>query len=1385
MKTMDNYEIKPADNGQPLTKQMIWERKLLDFSLRNNLINIRFGKRVLPLGFAPGELEDLIQEGETLQLTCENTACDSDAELQTALKFIYRTSRTAMEENGANSLFLALGTLKWYETPKNEKERLAPILLMPVEIIRKGGNIGYVVRGRDEDIILNITLVEFLKQQFKIDISGMNPLPKDEKGVDVSAIFETLRSHISVQQGWEVQESSMLGIFSFNKFVMWNDIHTNAAKLKENVILSSLMENRITWQDTVPDADAREVDKTIEPSQFAIPLDVDSSQLEAVIESGEGKSFILHGPPGTGKSQTITNMIANALYRGKRVLFVAEKMAALHVVQKRLTRIGLDPFCLELHSNKVTKTHFLSQMQQALDAIHILPPEEYAATSTQLFQRRQELIGYMEALHKPQPNGYSLYECITRYLSIEGEEMSVDLTLFPAINREQIADIREKLAELDTIFRISGHPSQHPLDGLEPFNATQESIRQLKDTLQELRGQIQEHATLQHVSSLIPALLPQEETETPAWMQGLKGNDSDTTWMNQALKDKLQQEWNKIQSQWFLPKFFSKRSFIKRYRQTEENTSHTLQQTYTRLQGLAQTDCPEGKSASTFIADIDRWTENLPALKDWHQWCTRKHALEEMGLAPVIEHLTEKQLTGSHTADSFLKGLYHQWAIQAVESDDSLRMFNGLIFEELIQKYKQLTADFQELSKKELYCRLAARIPSLTIEAAASSEMGILKRNITNGGRGTSIRKLIDQIPTLLPKLCPCMLMSPISVAQYIDLDTEKFDIVIFDEASQMPTSEAVGAIARGKSLVVVGDPKQMPPTSFFSSVQVDEEEAQYDDLESILDDCISLSIPSRYLTWHYRSKHESLIAFSNAEYYEGKLHTFPSVDDRLSKVSLVKVDGTYDKGKSRCNRQEAEAIVQEIIRRLQSPEESIRSIGVVSFSQVQQHLIEDILLEELGKRPELEQKAFQCEEPIFVKNLENVQGDERDIILFSIGYGPDEEGRVSMNFGPLNNSGGERRLNVAVSRARYEMMIFSTLRAEQIDLRRSQAKGVEGLKKFLEFAEKGNVALPAIPNGMETGHSIVNDIAEELRRHQYDVDTWVGRSCFKIDLAVSHPKHPEQYLMGILCDGRNYYETKTTRDREIVQPNVLRSLDWNLMRIWSVDWFENKEKVMARILERLQLLQEGEGEDEAETVATPTKAFNISSEKAVQPQNNREKAYTLSNLAKVANGGIDQAEKQHLKVRRQLREILEKEQPATFNLLCKRIASLWGLRTSPRLQTLVSDKLIGFYMDVTDPDTMVYWKDKESSVDYPYYRTGSNRDAADIPLIEVMNAVRYAVEQQISIPQDDLLRSVARLLGFQRKTAAVDTQILRALQKLIANGTLTENEGIVTGGEG
>jgi superfamily I DNA and/or RNA helicase len=360
-----------------------------------------------------------------------------------------------------------------------------------------------------------------------------------------------------------------------------------------------------------------------------------------------------------------------------------------------------------------------------------------------------------------------------------------------------------------------------------------------------------------------------------------------------------------------------------------------------------------------------------------------------------------------------------------------------------------------------------------------------------------------------------------------------------------------------------------MPPTNFFTLNTTDEEDADIDDLESILDDCISLSMPTRYLGWHYRSKHESLIAFSNKNYYDNKLITFPSADDLKSHVKWQKVEGYYDYGKTRTNTAEAEAITDEVINRLRSEPE--RSLGIVAFSRQQSDLIEDILAEKLSKHPELERQNRQSTEPLFVKNLENVQGDERDVILFSVGYGPDKEGHISMNFGPLNKAGGERRLNVAVSRARYEMKIFSTLTPEQIDERRTQSEGVLGLKRFIQFAQQENTAMDRNRADKESNENLIHQIATCLEKNGYKVNTSVGTSDFRIDIAVIDPLDDEKYILGIICDGERYYRLKTARDREIVQPSVLKRLGWNLMHVWALDWFMHPEMVTKNILERLE----------------------------------------------------------------------------------------------------------------------------------------------------------------------------------------------------------------------
>ncbi len=1560
---LTHYDLQLDQTNTPLTKQMLWERKLLDFTLRNNLLNMRLGKRVVPfISFGIDSLEDHLQDGEDYTIAPtpdkkidpnEHGIYDSqqlamnyrtlvtemaannqllsyltEAELQGALKFIYRSSRTALEENGANSLFLALGLIKWYESDRSEQPRFAPVLLLPVDIIRRAGN-KYIIRKRDEDIIFNITLVELLKQNFNINLEAITNLPTDHSGVDVKMVFTFIRRAIMEQRRWDLIEESVLGLFSFNKFVMWNDIHSNAHRLRENAVVASLMDGMNHLPNDAPPVDTRQIDRQVPPHDFAIPLDVDSSQMEAVVKSGRGQSFILHGPPGTGKSQTITNMIANALYKGKRVLFVAEKMAALEVVQSRLARIGLDAFCLELHSNKVTKSHFLSQMDKALNVTRVARPQDYKQQSQALFEQRQELINYMEALHQRGSNGVSLHDCISHYLAIDGDEQTQQLPPVEQIDNDFLQRAQQHIAQIDAIIQVVGNPAKHPLRGIDPTSGDNATLSQLQLLLDQFASMLDQHERNREALNKVWPLTVNDDTQM-RWVEQMSqalsmmavmnhtllqpdqteaaqatidnylqnGRQCQETWRmlterwspniatEQDAKE-LRRQWNAIGQKWFLPKFFATRKMVKalkpyglddanqidilintldRYQSQRaaldtqtpamaplvgrlailrqerwddiesllqalpvfnrliaehahangatlhetvaliENASlgqwntlctntlpamNNLLTTWKQLQDLCAhitmlAHISGEKPIETIKQKVQVWLPNMRLARDWCHWAEKKRQLQAQGLSALSARIEENGNSPAQATAAVLKGAYRLLIEHIIEQDPQLRMFNGLLFHQKIEAYRKQTALFQELSKQELYCTLAARVPDHAMASAGSSEVSILKRYITNGGRGTSIRTIIDSIPTLLPRLCPCMLMSPISVAQYIDLGNEKFDLVIFDEASQMPTSEAIGAIARGKSLVVVGDSKQMPPTSFFSSSQVDEDEADIDDMESILDDCKILSMDESYLTWHYRSKHESLIAFSNAQYYDNRLLTFPSIDDREVKVRFVPIEGQYDKGHTRCNPAEAQAIVNEVLRRLADDVLSRHSMGVVSFSKVQQNLIEDILTDELDKRPDLKAVAYDGPEPIFIKNLENVQGDERDVILFSVGYGPDKHGRVSLNFGPLNNVGGERRLNVAVSRARYEMIVFSTLQPQQIDLNRTNALGVEGLKAFLEYAQTGRLAATALPEEADdTQNVIAEQIVQALEQRGYKATKQVGRSSFKIDVAVAARSNPDRYLLGILCDGKNYYETRTTRDREIVQPSILTMLHWHIMRVYSIDWYSDSQRVITRILDRLDQLERGDNSDD-DTPQPPLKvslAFdpkNLQSEHKQPIATRNAGCRPYNELTKLSfNVQLKQGTSPGQNTfNMAVQEVLLKEQPVTLGYLCKRVARLMGYgHVGSTILGAVSHSVRKFYKDPLELGVEpFYWYDEESPEKFTGYRAPSARTVDEIPAIEIINAIKEVVDEEFSLQREQIHALAARKFGFASTRAKFNAVVQTCVEHLIAQDILRQS---------
>jgi len=1573
----------PVQIEREFTKHQLWERKLLDLSLRNNLLNTRITKSTIQLiSVDLHKLEDALSADEEFQLLPKPGDWDnplrmagvyqsinqtdpiidlvrneltqkrlraylSENDLIQGLSNLYRSARLSLEENGANTLYLCLGLLKWYETRASEQPRFAPILLLPVEIIRKSALKGFVLRSREEETVLNITLLEMLRQDFKINIYGLDPLPKDESGVDLKSVFNIFRQVIKVQDRWDVEEQAILGIFSFNKFIMWNDIHNNAEKLIQNKIVSSLISGQAKWDVDENQFSDEELDKKYHPSELILPISADSSQLEAICAANKNINFVLHGPPGTGKSQTITNIIANSLYNGKKVLFVAEKMAALSVVQRRLESIGLAPFCLELHSKKTKRSALLEQLKRATEVKRKVKQENYFLEAERIKNVREELNDYVEALHKKYHFGLSLFDAFSKVGTLPEFKHSFqfDQEDISNLTEEKINKWSELTGELRAAAELCGHPHDHPLKLIRTltYSANVKTnagvlidrytgiLKKFKDSLIEIKRilgidiQISKRSQISTIEKIcnqitsavdLPAsLLSINDLESLNLIiriseNGIKRNSYRDSLLNLFDKGilsidayRLKSEWEQTYQTWFLPKFLKQKKIsrpIKNLSLNKKFDQNNIEKTFTdiieyneqqskinlkssylapilghrwnegdgdwkeikkitesiiklnqflleclldpakaeaskhilinnmqlglkvfvstygpvmlnfskilnELISLESTlkdvlsidenlEMVQAEYIENLIYHSDLWKNNLDSLRDWITWNQIKEKALKEGLKPLIENIENGNIEVSHIEEFFSRQLYQSCAEYIIEQDKRLSSFNGKIFEEKIRKFRELSKAFEKLTKDELYDKLAAKIPSFTKEAAQSSEIGILQRNLRNGGRAMSIRKFFDTIPSLITRLCPCMLMSPISVAQFIDINNFKFDLIIFDEASQMPTSEAVSAIARGNNLIVVGDPKQMPPTNFFSTNNIDDENIEKEDLESILDDCLALSIPSKHLLWHYRSRHESLINFSNSQYYENSLLTFPSPDDLVSKVSFVHVPGYYDRGKSRQNHSEAKAVIDEVIRRLSYPVLSKKSIGIVTFSSVQQILIEDMLNEAFKQRPDLEELATESLEPVFIKNLENVQGDERDIILFSVGYGPDKDNKIYLNFGPLNREGGWRRLNVAVSRARYEMLVYSCLKAEQIDITRTAARGVFGLKAFLEFAEKGKKSSTMInASSVPEESGITLNLKKQLENEGYHVNTNIGSSDFRIDLGIMNPLIPSEYLLGVITDGPNYKELKTAKDREIIQNEVLHNLGWKTHKIWSCDWWDDRSKIINEIKHSL------ENDSNSDTSQIEKKIPEVLKTNFPQTQTSLisninssgskyRESYIICELP-VYNvpAQFDILNSREFKdsVANDLMTILQKEAPISKALLCRRILQAWSIsRLGSRIEAFFDLLFKQMSISHTQGRQRFYWNINQDPTSFIKYRVSDlethRRDALDISPEEVSNAVHEVLENNISLSKTDLIKESAKLFGYNRIGGNVELSMMDGIIKALERGfAIVEDERV------
>ena len=1506
-KPEDVIDLSRYEYNKSASKDRTWQRRLLDLSLKNNLLNFRFKRDCLHILAADGEkfCEKLEKRDRFFLLPVTDStpelppfgaekastplselislemgggklrAIAKQEELAEIASNLARKVRSAEEETGAKTLFLAMGFLKWKNEDEKE-EKYAPLALLPVNLKKQKKSAFMLEVGDGYEV--NTTLLEFLKQEFGIDIRGV-----EDKGLPPSEIAAVFRAKTANMKGWMVYSDIYLAQFTFARYAMWADVKENVDTYRKNALIDSLLSNKNKLgENKLAGADEDEGD----PSEVLVPLSCDSAQYAAVAESAKGTTFVLHGPPGTGKSQTITNIIANAVASGKRVLFVAEKQAALQVVQKRLSEIGIGEFCMELHSGKpYNKADIIRGMENTLALSGAADGEKFAATAAKIKDIRDKLRAPLAALHKKRRLGVSIYEGIVYYLQNKSapDLLDIETTFYDGLTRQKLEEYEVMLSTAQAAANECGGVYRSPFSEvriafcdkkvkksvqcaaevvlaelkhlknylgllLETFNQKvskftlkklENSIRIAEilnsDSLNEffecderefyrfynanLRYDSEVKHWLKNFKSLpdISKLACDIERELDIWGENYRSSRTILQVIKrinrcgrEPMKEKDELEWikranelekakNMLLTSTKLSERFTGFGGINDKKRAEflaplYNLHALCAETFMDYNADALNSVCAGASggllqpllngyisaATAFIQstrhylsviDADRSAfndadvfeiyshkcsaliDNIDMLPAWCEYKATAKKLNESGLTFMTDAMERGRISGKEVLSSFRKNVYRNFIQTNIPADEDLAVFSASVLDESATSFSQTLDEFSALTREKIRADLVSRLPASDTEGTLAVELVAFQRQIKGNIRALNLRSLFTEIPELMKVVAPCMLMSPITVSQFLPPDPQLFDIVIFDEASQIPTCEAVPSLARAKSAIIVGDPRQMPPTMFFTTTSGDDETSEVEDLESVLEDCLALGVPEKHLIWHYRSKHESLIAFSNINYYSSRLCTFPSPDALDSRVKLQYIEnGVYDRGATKCNKAEAEALVAEVVRRLKDEKLRRSSIGIVTFSMPQQILVEKLLGKAIS-RNNLEELAYEREEPLFIKNLENVQGDERDVILFSVCYGPDANGRISLNFGPLNQFGGWRRLNVAVSRAREEMVVFSSMRYSMIDMSRTTSRGVAGLKNFLEFAEKGRANISVRSDDIIINRQGIGKyIAEELSAYGYDCRCDVGVSDFKIDVAVVDPKNKHNFILAILTDGTRQFSIK---DRSVMQVQTLKRNNWNVVRLYAINFFNNPKREIKKIKDFLDKL------------TSNGKPASISFKKQYRYAKFEIKE---ADPNYILNGEND------AEVTRIIKTVVAAEEPISTQFLIKRTLSAFGIsKYGVKLESKLRQLFDKCGFETREIAGSVYYMKADKFALFDRYRVEEDASVrsmeSDYAAYDVISLVRGILLNKVSMYADELIPMVLKELKVPRSTDRLQNMVSSCIDEGVRRG--------------
>ena len=1081
------------------------------------------------------------------------------------LSSIHKTALTNSEEKGIETLFLAIGLATWKVesgTPPN-----APMVLVPLHVEATGAAARDFKLEIAGDAHLNPVLTHILRSEHDIctddaeaDVAE-NP-PTTLKGF--SDLLDRLHVSWNVLPELEVEHRAVAAVFSYSTMPLVSDLEQNGGLFAENDIVAAIAGDSQARQALAsricdPEPNRPDIDP---PAEEFLVLDADSSQHMAINRVLGGESLVIQGPPGTGKSQTIANLITALIARGKRVLFVAEKRAAIEAVTKRLDQVGLSELVMDMHGGVTSRRDFARTLDESLGHIATIPVQDHSDLQGRLRERRGALNGNDAALHEMRlPWKLSVYEMRERLFRIP-EAARTRLRLTSDASRALDAQDFERLTgRLEEWVSLEGHllTRDHPEWSRSSITTVEEAYRAF-----ELAGDLA-YMLLPQARDALFTLLDEVSLNRPQRV-------SEWEYAARFLWVANGSWWTRKKAQWMSKEYRETRDALgspgsvslnqDRLNDVDERVRELVDglrdlSSVTRIESLEVLQHEKLLEALERMASSRTTAANLPRIREIES------DFDLAGVGDLVKRIGE-----DIRPEIAARTIEHAWlsrVLDDIEFDDRrIASFDANTHSRYRDEFVEL--DRQHLDSTPLRVRRLAAEAIIATMNSHPDETTLIRREAAKKRRHLSVRQLFARAPHVLAALRPCWTMSPILASEMIPADRKLFDVVVFDEASQIPPAEAICSLARAPQAVIAGDSRQLPPTSFFGQSADDGDEDEDDDnlsltadIESLLD-AAGVLLRDNMLQWHYRSRDDRLIAFSNMHIYGGSLTAFPgAIVAPPVTHSLIPFRPIMGVIGTRSNPDEVESVVDLILNHArETPDESL---GIIAFGQHHADNIDNALMRRLGEMndPSLDEFFSESnEERFFVKNIERVQGDERDAIILSVGYHKDQNERLPYRFGPILQEGGERRLNVAVTRARSQLTLVSSFSHRDMDPGRSSARGVELMRQYLEYAASGGKNLGSTVHDVPLNPFELS-IMDGLQKRGIPVTPQYGVSGYRVDFACAHPDEPGRMVLAIEADGASYHSSPTARDRDRLRQQVLEDKGWRFHRIWSTAWFRDR----------------------------------------------------------------------------------------------------------------------------------------------------------------------------------------------------------------------------------